>query len=887
MMKLLFKRKLNILSIVAFLLFGFLFNIISLRQEEAEFDFTNKSVCLTMGSYFASKLLEYDENINLIYLKTTADAAAALNNGRCDYIVNSEAIMAVFLKEYPNFEVLKEGLFFDEIALTYLKDDPDEFFVEFDQFIEESNKNGLVDELKNKWVLNNESDYVSLSLNDLDANNKVMKIGIMSDRLPHAFLKNGEVTGYEVDLMLEFASKYGYRYDVTYVNFDNFIQTIVTGKIDMAIGDISISEERSKILSFSKPTFRSNVNVIAVDPNYVEEATDSRLSIMDRINRLLIEEDRYIHIFNGILVTLYISFSSIIIGTLLGFIFARVIMAKNNKILLMLFKAINILYTGVPIVVILTFAYYGIFADFAISPNLMSIAVFSIYLALNVATLTKTSIETIPKGQSEAALSLGFSKIEGFVRFIVPQAARIFLPTYKQEIVSLIKLTSITSFITVEDLTRVVDIIRGDTFDPFLPLIAAALVYFILCILMTKSVEYFIGLIDPNTRKRTIKGVVTNEDVQVDTLFEHNQHEKEELIKIEHAEKNYGKIAPLKDVNTTIYKGDVISIIGPSGTGKSTLLRALNYLDPITNGKIYYKNELINEKTFDLTKIRKNMQMVFQSFNLFNHLMVIENVMVGPIKLLNYSKHRAYNEAKALLKLVGLSDHIYKYPAEMSGGQKQRVAIARALAMKPEVILLDEPTSALDPGMVAEVLNVIKMLANKGVTLLIVTHEMKFAQDVSNKIFYMDLGLIYEEGSPDVIFNNPKKQLTRDFILKTKNFNRIITSKGFDYIQLNTQLIEYANNLYLDNHITYSLQLVIEEIFYVLILNKLSEQFVWELNINYDKKENQLHITMEYDNDKYDPSEDYDELVKSLLKDSVVEYEYSYVNLNKINMIIK
>ena len=887
MMKLLFKRKLNILSIVAFLLFGFLFNIISLRQEEAEFDFTNKSVCLTMGSYFASKLLEYDENINLIYLKTTADAAAALNNGRCDYIVNSEAIMAVFLKEYPNFEVLKEGLFFDEIALTYLKDDPDEFFVEFDQFIEESNKNGLVDELKNKWVLNNESDYVSLSLNDLDANNKVMKIGIMSDRLPHAFLKNGEVTGYEVDLMLEFASKYGYRYDVTYVNFDNFIQTIVTGKIDMAIGDISISEERSKILSFSKPTFRSNVNVIAVDPNYVEEATDSRLSIMDRINRLLIEEDRYIHIFNGILVTLYISFSSIIIGTLLGFIFARVIMAKNNKILLMLFKAINILYTGVPIVVILTFAYYGIFADFAISPNLMSIAVFSIYLALNVATLTKTSIETIPKGQSEAALSLGFSKIEGFVRFIVPQAARIFLPTYKQEIVSLIKLTSITSFITVEDLTRVVDIIRGDTFDPFLPLIAAALVYFILCILMTKSVEYFIGLIDPNTRKRTIKGVVTNEDVQVDTLFEHNQHEKEELIKIEHAEKNYGKIAPLKDVNTTIYKGDVISIIGPSGTGKSTLLRALNYLDPITNGKIYYKNELINEKTFDLTKIRKNMQMVFQSFNLFNHLMVIENVMVGPIKLLNYSKHRAYNEAKALLKLVGLSDHIYKYPAEMSGGQKQRVAIARALAMKPEVILLDEPTSALDPGMVAEVLNVIKMLANKGVTLLIVTHEMKFAQDVSNKIFYMDLGLIYEEGSPDDIFNNPKKQLTRDFILKTKNFNRIITSKGFDYIQLNTQLIEYANNLYLDNHITYSLQLVIEEIFYVLILNKLSEQFVWELNINYDKKENQLHITMEYDNDKYDPSEDYDELVKSLLKDSVVEYEYSYVNLNKINMIIK
>ena len=224
------------------------------------------------------------------------------------------------------------------------------------------------------------------------------------------------------------------------------------------------------------------------------------------------------------------------------------------------------------------------------------------------------------------------------------------------------------------------------------------------------------------------------------------------MIKIENLSKSYGDLEVLKNISVEINKGEVISIIGPSGCGKSTFIRCLNRLEEPTSGKIFIDGEEITGKNIKLHKLRMKMGMVFQSFNLFSHLTIIENIMLGPVNLLKMDRQTAYDEGMELLEMVGLGSTSLSYPDELSGGQKQRAAIARTLAMKPELVLFDEPTSALDPRMTSEVLAVIKKLAADGLTMMIVTHEMKFAKNVSNRVFYMDEKGIYEDGTPEQIF---------------------------------------------------------------------------------------------------------------------------------------
>lgn len=238
------------------------------------------------------------------------------------------------------------------------------------------------------------------------------------------------------------------------------------------------------------------------------------------------------------------------------------------------------------------------------------------------------------------------------------------------------------------------------------------------------------------------------------------------MIKIEHLNKSYGSENPLKDINIEINKGEIITIIGPSGTGKSTLLRCINLLETPTQGKIFVDGEEVTKKDYKAHLLRRKMGMVFQSFNLYNNKSVIENVMDAPINVFKKSKKEAYKDGMELLNLVGLTERADAYPDELSGGQKQRAAIARTLAINPEIILFDEPTSALDPTMVDEVLKVIRKLKNQGFTMIIVTHEMNFAKEISNRVVFLSEGIVYEEGSPEEIFVSPKKELTKQFISK-------------------------------------------------------------------------------------------------------------------------
>ena len=241
------------------------------------------------------------------------------------------------------------------------------------------------------------------------------------------------------------------------------------------------------------------------------------------------------------------------------------------------------------------------------------------------------------------------------------------------------------------------------------------------------------------------------------------------MINVENLSKNFGDLKVLKNISTTINKGEIISIIGPSGSGKSTFLRCINKLEEPTEGHIYIDGMDLMDKKTDINKIRERVGMVFQHFNLFPNMTVLENLTLSPIMVKKESKEEAEKYASYLLEKVGLSDKANSYPTQLSGGQKQRIAIARALAMKPEVILFDEPTSALDPEMIKEVLDVMRDLAKEGMTMLIVTHEMGFARNVGNRILFMDNGEIIEDCSPKNFFENPTNDRIKDFLNKVLN----------------------------------------------------------------------------------------------------------------------
>ena len=358
------------------------------------------------------------------------------------------------------------------------------------------------------------------------------------------------------------------------------------------------------------------------------------------------------------------------------------------------------------------------------------------------------------------------------------------------------------------------------------------------------------------------------------------------MISISHLRKEYETVTPLEDVSVEIQKGDVISIIGPSGTGKSTFLRCLNLLERPTSGTIVVDGMDITDSKFSVDKLHQKMGMVFQSFNLFNHMNVIENIMYAPIKVLKLSKEDAYNQGMELLKRVGLADKELAYPDELSGGQKQRVAIARALAMNPEILLFDEPTSALDPTMVGEVLMVIRELASHGLTILIVTHEMRFARNVSSRIFYMDEGGIYEEGTPEEIFEHPQKEKTRQFIRQLKTYEKEINKGQFDLPAFSSQLMVFAHRHMMPHKVIYALQSIVEELILLTMLPHLNESLLFTLE--YSEEKEQADIILKWKGNKWNPIDDMDELAKKIFNsmNESIQYEYEQM-VNKLKIHVK
>lgn len=813
--------------------------------------------------------------------------------------------------------------------------------------------------------------------------------------------------------------------------------------------------------------------------------------ITDAVVNNLILENRYQLILDGLRTTLIITVFAAVAGTVFGGLICWVRMSRN-RIASGFAKAYIDIMRGTPVLVLLMIMFYVIMADSSVSGQVVAIVTFALNSAAYICEILRTNIESIDKGQTEAGLSLGFTRTQSFFHFVLPPAVRNSIPVYLGEIINLLKTTSIVGYVAVMDMTRASDLIRSRTFDAFFPLLLVALIYFLIAWLIGLLLKLAVNtgkrrrgaatfivtvtlmlvschpagndmhnpiltendldgmklgvlqgtaqefalldrfgpdrLLSFNTEPDAIEAVRTGKvgafymnrlatigimmtQTDLDTIptafpivdvgacfnldstelagqfqcfmdtfklsddaadmyyrwynlsgdvahrniempsegqpvkvgvlgstpqfsfvqngeldgyeielvrrfaravgrplefnimnfgalipslnsgksdiviacilitperlksvimvpylksttlalvkrtpqqtvklesggpkpiriaipillimtalaaisllyrrkhrnagYTYNENnDSDAVIKVSHLKKSYGNLPVLKDINAEIHKGEVISVIGPSGTGKSTFLRCLNLLEQPTEGTILVDGHDILASDADVPALRRKIGMVFQSFNLFSELSVIDNITYAPQKLLGMSRDEARSEAMELLRLVGLTEKADAFTDQLSGGQKQRVAIARSLAMKPDIILFDEPTSALDSTMVSEVLAVMRKLAKQGITMMVVTHEMRFAREVSNRVFYMDEGVIYEEGSPEQIFDHPQREKTRTFINQIRECSFLIESAGFDYYAMNSKMVNFAEKYNLSYRAINNIQHVIEE----------------------------------------------------------------------------
>jgi polar amino acid transport system ATP-binding protein len=350
------------------------------------------------------------------------------------------------------------------------------------------------------------------------------------------------------------------------------------------------------------------------------------------------------------------------------------------------------------------------------------------------------------------------------------------------------------------------------------------------------------------------------------------------ILSAENLTKCYGENTILENVSFDVEQGEVVSIIGPSGTGKSTLLRGLNFLDPPTEGSVYFKGDKLSKQNID--EARRKIVMVFQNFGMFSNMDVMRNLTIGQTDLLKKSVSEAEDRARELLKTVGLSERAHHFPNQLSGGQKQRVAIARCLAMEPDIILFDEPTSALDPTMVGEVTAVIRNLAKSGMTMLIVTHEMEFAKNISNRTFFMDECGIYESGTPEEIFDKPKKPKTQAFIFKIKTFEFSVKSRDFDFISMLNGIDDFCFRYAVDDKKANRLRLIAEE----MVLNIVVPQFgECDLEISFPESRNIYNLSVAYPGEERDALETGDELSATLVRNAAKSIECVYNGESGVN----
>jgi len=780
-------------------------------------------------------LHDYYPDAEILFVKSEAEGLLAVTSGQADaFVEKSSFIKTLEGSGFTGVHIHSDGQI-GEIGKVAAAVSPATKIPDAEKkinaFIAEITEDGTLDEMRQRWL--RDKDYTMPEFPETENPTCTIHVGTTGLATPYSFIQDGELAGLDVELALRFAAWLGADIEFSQYDWDGIIVACSTGKVDYAISNLFVTEEKAEAVFFSEP-YSTFDNVLYVRDLETTGAESFLTRVKNSFRKTFITENRWKLLVKGLLVTVEISLGAALLGILLGSVLSA--MHRSKRKLFRLFSdGFSYVISGIPALVILMIVYFLFFAKSSISPVISGIITFGFIFGITFSSILSTAIEAVDRGQWEAAKALGFRSGETFFLVILPQTVRIVLPIIKGEFVSMMKLTSIVGYIAIQDLTKAGDIIRARTFEAFFPLISVALMYF----LLSTAVIIVLGKLEVRTdftkrRNRIPRGVDPNTDIADASPIARSEG-REEVIRVEHLKKIYEKVTPLTDFNASVKRGDVISVIGPSGTGKSTLLRLLNRLEEPSGGKIVVFGMDEDARSTDMNTIRRKMGMVFQTFNLFHHLNVIENIMLGPCRLLNLSRQEAYENGIRLLRMVGLGERALDMPSDLSGGQKQRVAIARALAMKPDIILFDEPTSALDPAMAGEVLDVIKDLTESGITMLIVTHEMSFAREVSTRIFYLDRGELYEEGTPEAVFDEPVRTRTRIFINKLKSAEITVASREFDRIEAARILRRFAEKNKLGEETAENLC----ELFRTVLSH---HEFIPKKG-----EEHKLHVVIEYD----------------------------------------
>ena len=492
-------------------------------------------------------------------------------------------------------------------------------------------------------------------------------VGISDGGLPFVAIKDRKLIGFEIELAERFAAHLGRKVRFSQMDFSGLIAAVATGKVDMIIARHLHHRRAQAEHQLLRPLLRGGHEGLRPEEEHRglrhrrRRHRRAELPFLTRVaasfHSNIIQEKRYLLLWDGLKATVLISIFATILGTLLGALVCYMRMAKRRVLNVPARVYIGIV-RGTPLLVLLMLIFYVVFASVNIDPLAVAIIAFGLNFAAYAAEIFRSGVEGIDRGQTEAGIAMGFSRLSTFFHIVLPQTVQRILPVYKGEFISLVKMTSIVGYIAVQDLTKASDIIRSRTFDAFFPLVLVAVLYFLIAWVLMLALEYVERATDPQ-RRREAGGA--------------------RMIKVEHLSKRYGDLCVLKDVTAEIRKGEVVSIIGPSGAGKSTFLRCLNLLEQPSGGSIHVDGVDILDRKTDIAKVRQKMNMVFQSFNLFSHLSALENLTIAPIKLKGMDRQTAQAKALDLLQAgrsrgEGRSLSRTSSPAASSSGWPLRAA---------------------------------------------------------------------------------------------------------------------------------------------------------------------------------------------------------------------
>ncbi len=551
-------------------------------------------------------------------------------------------------------------------------------------------------------------------------------------------------------------------------------------------------------------------------------------NIRESIRRNFITEDRYKILLSGLGMTIRLSLFSGIFGTLLGAAVCWLRLRRSPFACAFASLYIRI-FRSLPVVVLLLVLDYVVLRKSGLGAFWICVITFSIEFSSYCAEIFRGGINAVPAGQLRAATALGFGKGLTFRYVTWPQALIHFLPAYSGQFIATVKMTAVAGYISVTDLTKASDIIRSRTYEAFFPLLLTSAVYLLLCSLLVTLLRSLEKRIDPQQRtvkKDIVKAVEEFRPESDASLVRQDTEGKtketgEPLLKLEHLHKSFGNVTPIRDVNSTVYGGDVIAVIGPSGTGKSTLLNLINHLEKPDGGTILFEGKDTCAKGYDVNRMREQVGMVFQSFNLFSHLTIVENLMLAQTLLLKRSREEACRKSMELLHMVGLADKALSLPSQLSGGQQQRAAIVRTVAMDPKIILFDEPTS----------------------------------------------------GTPEEIFDAPKKDKTRQFIRHMKVLETDV--KKAEPGALFSSIEQFGVRHMISRRLTGRVMTVADELCVRTILPGLEDGGVLRFVMEYSDTDG-VDLTVSYKGEDRNPLEGEDELSAVLLQYVCPDLHYQY-----------